>query len=85
MLMMSIKKKYDSNHASLFNNFSAVIFVSTPTKITMLMLLKGIKTAAIIGDNMLLAAKPTPTRLYKIERIKLAVIIFLLNLLYFKN
>ena len=43
MLVMSIKRKYDLNQLFFTNVLEAVIFVSSPTKITILILLKGIK------------------------------------------
>lgn len=56
--------------------------VAIVTNVTILIELNGIRIAATRGDSNPCTAKPNPTTLYIIERIKLHVITFLPDFAY---
>ena len=76
--MMSIKAEYDSGHVEIQSPLlRAIKDEQRLTNITMLILLAGISMAAIMGERMPCTANDKPAILYRMERMKLAVTIFL--------
>ena len=72
----------DSYSLLLNPNRLAFIEDNSVTNITILMLLAGISMAAIIGDRLPCTAKESPTKLYRMDNIKLIVTIFLPDFAY---
>ena len=84
--MTIIKKGYDIYQFYFYKPlYRATAEDNAVTRNTMLMLLAGINIAAITGDKNPCTAKERPTRLYKIESIKLTATIFFPDLAKAKN